>query len=245
MDGEAVKAIIEEAKSPQQLGDFIAAPNNWSVMDPASLIKPGPSATTLKVSTLGAVRDYIKANRDALDLAKLVVHVGFPNAVYVMGPLDVRSRTRETYLSAIAADMTDGFLGSFMSLENFLLGLQVRFADADDRKKVLGLLSTVKHETVKTAMDDGMTQMVQARAGTVLVSDVPVPNPVLLCGIRSFRDIAHPSSFYVLRVQSGPNGGLPQVGLFEADGGAWRLSAIERVREWLHEALPQDVSVLA
>lgn len=245
MDGTAVEQIAGLTRKPVELGGFLYRPNDWSVEDAAALIKPGPVAKTLMVSTLGAVRDYAQANKDALDLGKLVAHVASPNAVYLLGPLDARARVREHYVSAVSVDMTDGFLGKFMPLEDFLLGLQVRFADADDRKRVLSLLSTVKHETVKTASDDGMTQMVQARAGVVLVSDVAVPNPVLLTAYRAFRDVVQPSTLYVLRVQAGRSGGLPEVGLFEADGGAWKLTTIERVKEWLSAALPADVSVLA
>lgn len=245
MDGEAIGAIIQQVKKPFSIGDYIARPNDWSIDDPTSLVKPEPTAKALQVSTLGAVRDYVTANRDGLDLSKIQVHAVNPNTVHVLGPLSARSRTRETVLAANTADLTDGFLGKYMSLEDFILGLQVRFADADDRKKLLSLLSTVKHETVKTAMDDGMTQVVSARAGVALISDVAVPNPVLLTGLRAFRDIVQPSGLYVLRVQSGPHGGLPQVGLFEADGGAWKLSTLERVREWLTAALPRDVAVLA
>ncbi len=244
MDGAAVEQIAGLSRKPIELGGFLFRPNDWTVEDSAALIKAGPSAKTLTVSTLGAVRDYLKANRDALDLTRVVVHVTSPAAVHVLGPLDARSRSRELYLTANAGDLTDGFLGKFMALEDFLIGLQVRFADADDRKRVLSLLSNVKHETVKSALDDGVTQVVQARAGVALVSEVAVPNPVLLCGYRSFRDIVQPSSLYALRVQSGKSGGLPEVGLFEADGGAWRLTAIERVREWLTAALPA-IAVLA
>ncbi len=84
--------------------------------------------------------------------------------------------------------------------------------------------------------------MVQARAGVALVSDVAVPNPILLCPYRTFRDVPQPSSLFVLRVRSGQ--GLPEAGLFEADGGAWRLTAIERIKQWLTEQLPAAVAVL-
>lgn len=245
MDGAAVEQIAGLSKKPMELGGFLFRPNDWTVADPAALIAGGPVAKPLAVSTLGSVRDYLIANRDALDLGKLVVHVASPSDVHVGGALDSRSRVREVFLTSKAGDLVGDFLGKFMSLEDFLIGLQVRFADADDRKRVLALLSNVKHETVKTAMDDGVTQVVQARAGVALVSDVAVPNPVLLCGFRSFRDIVQPSSLYVLRVQAGRSGGLPEVGLFEADGGAWRLAVIERVKEWLVAALPTGVSVIA
>lgn len=245
MDGAAIEQILSAAKAPRELNGFILRPTDWIADDPASLIKPGPAAKTLTVSTLGAVRDYLKANRDGLPLDKLVVYVESPSLVWVGGALRDRSRDREFYVSAKALDLTASFLGKYMALEDFILGVQVRFADVDDRKRILSLLSNVKHETVKTAMDDGVTQVVQARAGVALVSDVAVPNPVLLCGYRTFRDVVQPASLYVLRVQAGRSGGLPEVGLFEADGGAWQLTAIERVREWLIAAIPTGVSVLA
>jgi hypothetical protein len=245
MDGAAVEQIAGLTQKPMELGGLLFRPNNWTVDDPAALVKSGPSAKTLGVSSLGAVRDYLMANRDKLALDSVVVHVSDASSVRVLGSLSDRTRVREQFIEASAVDLTNGFLGKFMTLEEFVIGLQVRFSDADDRKRLLALLSNVKHETVKTALDDGVTQVVQARAGVALVSDVAVPNPVLLCAYRTFRDIVQPSSLFVLRVQSGRSGGLPEVGLFEADGGSWRLTAIERVRTWLSDALPSTVSILA
>lgn len=244
MDGDAINNLVNATSKPTIVGGMLLRPANWVAEDPASLVKPGPRAAPLKVSTLGAVRDYLTANHDALVLDTVVVHVATPSSVHVLGPLDARARVRECTLTADAPDLLDGFIGIYMPLESFLIGLQIRFVDADDRGKLLGLLSTVKHETVKTAIDDGMTQVVQARAGVALVADVAVPNPVTLTGFRTFRDVVHPSSLYVLRVQQG-RGPLPEVALFEADGGAWKLQAIARVRDWLTDALPKDVAILA
>ena len=245
MDGDAINNLVGLTSKPALVNGFLVRPAGWTVEDPAALIKPGPTAKTLGVSTLGAVRDYVTANRDALVLDDVIVHVATPGLVQVLGPLDARSRTREVYLEAVAMDLVVPFLGKYMPLEDFLIGLQTRFVDADDRGKLLQLLSTVKHESVKTALDDGMTQVVQARAGVALVSDVAVPNPVTLTGFRTFRDVVHPSALFILRVQGGKTGGLPEVALFEADGGAWQLQAIARVRDWLKEALPADVAILA
>lgn len=244
MDGKAVEQIVALSRTPTMINGFLVRPHDWVVEDPTALVKAAPTATTLALSTLGSVRDYLVANRDALDLSRLQIHIVGPAQVDVVGPIDARSRTRETFVTAKASDWTDGFIGRYLSLEDFLVGLQIRFVDADDRKRVLGLLSNVKHETVKSALDDGVTQIVQARAGVALVSEVAVPNPVLLTAYRTFRDVVQPSSLYVLRVQSGKSGGLPEVGLFEADGGAWRLSTIARLQDWLTGALP-TIAVLA
>jgi len=246
MNGDAVKELATRFRGPHEVGtDFVAMPNDWQLIDTDAAIKPGPSAAKLVVSSLGAVRDYLTANRDELVLDRVVVHVASPSVVRVYGPLAERARNREQFLEASCTDLADEFLGRFMALEAFIVGLQVRFADANDRHRLLSLLSNVKHETVKTAIDDGVTQVVQARAGVALISDVAVPNPVLLVPYRTFRDVVQPESLFVVRVNQGKVNGLPEVGLFEADGGAWKLTAMARIKDWLAAALPADVSVLA
>ncbi len=247
MNGEAIVELSNRLHRPVEVGGFIAQPDDWTLHDPASLVKAGPSPLPLAVSTLGAVRDYLTGNKDQLDLTRLVVHVVSAERVTVLGPLQPRDRTREIYLSASCQNLIEGWLGKFHTLEDFLLGVQIGFVDTDDRPRLLALLGNVKHEQVKTATDDGVTQIVQARAGVALVSEVAVPNPVLLAAYRTFRDIVQPSSLFVVRVKAGPANGLPQVGLFEADGGAWRLTAVERIRDWLtgEDGVPESVAVLA
>lgn len=244
----AVKELAEQFRTPVDGfngTNVIGVPNDWKLVDPAGIVAAGPTAEPLAVYSLGALRDYLIANRDALTLKRLIVHVVSPQIVTVSGPIQERARNRESYLKATALNLTDGFLGKFMTLEEFLVGLQVRFTADGDRAKVLQLLGNVKHETVKTALDDGVTQVVQARAGVALVSDVAVPNPITLTPYRTFREVTQPQSLFVLRVNAGRSGGLPEVGLFEADGGAWRLTAVDRIRDWLAEAVPEGVAVLA
>ena len=244
MNGEAIRELVQRLVDPKTLGGFLLSPPGWVVADPAALVKPGPQAEPLAVYTLGALRDYLTANRDALELETLVVHVVSPQIVTVSGALQ-RARTRETYVRASALNLTDGFLDKFMPIEAFIVGLQCRFVSTDDLKRVLTLFGHVKHETVKTSADDGITQTVTAKQGVALVTEAAVPNPVTLQPFRTFREVRQPASPFVLRVQAGPSGGLPTVGLFEADGGAWRLEAIAAVGGWLVHELPPGVKVLA
>lgn len=245
MNGEAIIELSDRLLRPIEIAGLIARPAEWTLEDPAALVKPGPSPQALGVATLGAVRDYLAANKDALNLGRLIVHVASPVRVNLFGDLDLRDQARHLYLAANCLDLTESWIGKFWPLEEFIVGLQTRFTDSEDRPRLLALLGNVKHESVKTAVDDGITQIVQARAGIALVSDVAVPNPVLLAAYRTFRDVVQPASLFVVRVHAGAAGGLPVVGLFEADGGAWRLTAVERIRQWLSDALPKDVAVLA
>jgi len=238
-DGTAVKALAEHTRKPVELGDLIAVPNDWQVHDPEALIKPAPTADKLAVYTLGAVRDYLTANRDALPLETLVVHVVSPQIVRISGPIQNRARNRESYVEATAQNLLDGFAGKFMSQEEFIIGLQTRFDNAADRSAVLALASTMTAEAVNTSADDGIGQTVTAKAGVALKATVPVPNPVTLRPFRTFREVTQPQSLFVLRVNQSM-----QLGLFEADGGAWRLEAIAAVRTWLAVNLPDSVAVL-
>ncbi len=244
MEGAAVQQMAERFAKPQNVGDgLVALPDNWGIEDPEAK-KWRPTAALLAVATLSAVQRYLAHNRDGLKLGDLVVHVESPTSVKVLNRLDGEDRTREGYLVATATDMTTNFLNGYHATEHFMIGLQTRFVETPARTDLLRFLSNIKTSEVKTALDDGMTQVVEARKGVALVDNVPVPNPVRLHPFRTFRELDQPESPFVLRLQQGLNSGLPTAALFEADGGAWRLQAIERIKDWLVIALPPDVSVI-
>ncbi len=245
MDGQAVKELAERFRSPAKIDDLIVAPGDWKVHDPAGCVVAAPAAKAFPVATLGAVRDYLAANRDGLKTDTLVVHVESPTRVTVGGPLRERSRDRELYVTATAADLTDGLLGKWLPLEDFIIALQTRFYGASDsRDGLIRLLSNISGESVKTSIDDGISQVVEARMGVVMKNDAVIKNPVLLTPYRTFRDITQQTSAYVLRLKS-QGEGFPVVSLMEADGGAWRLATVEAMRTWLVGAIPSDIAVLA
>lgn len=62
---------------------------------------------------------------------------------------------------------------------------------------------------------------------------------------RTFREVEQPASRFVLRLQSGQGDGMPKAALFEADGGAWRLTAIEAIARWLRTAqMPDALAII-
>lgn len=83
-----------------------------------------------------------------------------------------------------------------------------------------------------------------ARSGIARVEEISVPNPVFLAPFRTFREITQPLSPFVLRMKQGREGGLPTVALFEADGGKWKLDAIQFIRDYL-EGKIETVPIIA
>lgn len=201
-----------------------------------------PAAETLSVETLTGLVDYCKTTLDGLDKSKLLLQVISYHEAALLSNIRGENRKREQYVSANCKGYSFQF-GKFMPHSEFMIGLQSLFSDYGDRGKVLRVVGTIKDETAKTSIDDGITQKVTASAGITLQQEVALPNPVILKPFRTFLEIEQPPSMFVLRVQS-KNGGLPDVALFEADGGQWKREAILSVREYLAKNI-DGIAVIA
>lgn len=203
-----------------------------------------PEPTTLEVSTLTSLVDYLVTNRDLLPVNETLVHIVSPTEVAVLSKLHGRFQQRFRFLSAKSPSRLGGFaFGQYQTLEVLIIALQSVFTDAGDRSKVLHLLGTVRDEAVKTNQDDGVSQTVTAKAGIAVVADVKVPNPVTLSPFRTFGEIEQPSSPFVFRMKKN-DGGTIGAAFFEADGGAWRAVATESIRAFLATKLSSDLAVL-
>jgi hypothetical protein len=109
------------------------------------------------------------------------------------------------------------------------------------------VLGTLKDERVSTHADDGVTQQVTTRKGLAFgVENTPVPRIVTLMPYRTFAEVDQPASTFILRLKQGQREGEPpQAALFEADGGRWKLEAIQSIREYLDDRLniePDDAA---
>ncbi len=105
----------------------------------------------------------------------------------------------------------------------------------NDKAKILKIVGNIKDKAVRQYGDDGITQQVTAKTGLALVEDVPVPNPVMLAPFRTFMEVEQPESKFVFRMKRGDDG--PECALFEADGGAWKLEAMKRIKAYLQAEL--------
>lgn len=247
MDGSAVTEIatLAERAAAQTVEidgkDYSTVP----LHDPR---KPLPSPATLTVHTLGGLVDYIEANRDKLDLAKCLLHIEGPETVSLRSELRGEFQQRFEYVSAEVIDrfaaMPGGFrFGSYLPAESMIIALQALFEPDEQRAALLKLLGNLRDDVVKTQADDGVTQTAIVRQGVVPVVETPVPNPVNLAPYRTFAEVEQPASPFVFRLRKGQNG--VEAALFEADGGAWRLAAIEAIAQWLQGAVPADLAVIA
>lgn len=235
------------------------APIQRATIGAAEYVKQSQGVTRLKkpeeivpdalsFSTLSGLRDYIKANPDGLDLTTLFLHVSAFNRVELVGPLQ-RSNDNRRFIYALAAavDMAGGFeFGKWMEPEDFIVKMHTGFARydgiEDDCDTMIANLSKIANEKIKTLTDNGLTQVIQIRDGLTTLSSVKVENPVRVRPWRTFAEIEQPEMVAVYRFKK-TGAEKPMAALFESGSNLWKLTAINAIGGWLHEALP-DLDIL-
>lgn len=164
----------------------------------------------------------------------LMIHIENPTTVSVFTAVNGDKR-RSTYIQAQASTPHFNF-GSFYDREEFNIALQSGFVQNNHRDIVLQVVGTVVEEGVKEIGDDGVSQAVTVKTGVASRGNAKVPNPVELSPYRTFVEVEQPESKFVFRMREGA-----RCGLFEADGGAWKLKAMNNMKEYLNNALVQEI----
>lgn len=191
-----------------------------------------PNASSVTVRTLTSLIDYIMANIDCM-AEKMIVAVESPTTVRLYSKLD-ENRDRE-YLMVSEAFLPEFRFGQFIDQESFCIALQSKFIPNDDRELLLKFAGTVEAGTVAQYGDDGVTQKATVKTGLASKGEAIIPNPVTLVPYRTFLEIEQPESDFIFRMREGRCG--VECAIFEADGGAWQIEAMQKIKAFLQDAL--------
>ncbi|GAG24824.1 unnamed protein product, partial [marine sediment metagenome] len=88
-------------------------------------------------------------------------------------------------------------------------------------------------------IDNKFSQSLQIKTSLTTKANVVIENPINLKPYRTFREVDQPESNFILRYidskhPQNRSGGI-EAALFEGDGGAWKLEAIQNIKNWLTE----------
>lgn len=184
---------------------------------------------TLTVRNLSGIVDYIKSNFD--HEREVMIQIASPTEVNVYDALN-NDNDRRNYIKAAALLPTITF-ERYMNREEFNVMMQACFVEAgSDKEKVIKVIGSIVEENSVAQKDDGMTQRVTVNQGVATRGVENIPNPVSLKPFRTFVEIAQPESDFILRLREGG-----AVALFQADGGAWELNAMESIRSYFQMEL--------
>jgi hypothetical protein len=225
------KSFIEKIQETAKVEEFVIEGRKYTSKGLHPVKRP--NMEVLKVHTLSGLVDYITKNVDELTASKLMIHVLGHDTVDLYSALDKDWNEREHILTAVVE--RPGFqFGQQMDSEKFVIGLQSDFVEDEMRAKVIQLASSMKSGQITESHDDGYAQHVEVKAGISLAAKAEVPNPVTLRPFRTFIEIDQPESKFVFRVhQRRGSDDLPTCSLHQADGGRWKLHAINNIKMYL------------
>lgn len=125
-----------------------------------------------------------------------------------------------------------GLRTGFRDRETALIELRSLFIPGEGTAYLLDLLSRMTDENSISTQDNGVTQTVEARQGIALKERVEIRPRVVLQPFRTFLEVDQPESEFLLRVDAEKG-----IGLFEADGGVWKLEAKKNIAAYFAKNL--------
>ena len=191
---------------------------------------------TLPLHSLEALVKMVQTEAVNMDAP---LYITIPNHLTVrcFGQPDANARYfRQVYYEAKATDVP-GFQDGFRDQEKAIIELRSRFAPGEGVDYLLDLLSRISKDSGVTTTDNGISQTVEARQGVALRVNVQVKPRVSLRPFRTFQEVEQPESEFLLRLDEEGN-----IGLFEADGGMWKLTARQTVKAFLEIKLADLVT---
>ena len=201
-------------------------------------------ASAIGMNTLTSLVQYIKNNSAEFKDGKYIVQVVSPTVVRLISSLDT-DRKRET-LVEVEAEVPEFRFDRYLQHEEFLIGVQAKFADGDaeenDKALILKFAGTVKSGTVAQYKDDGVSQKATIKTGVASLSEAEVPSPCRLKPFRTFLEVDQPLSSFIFRLDENSAG--VTCALYEADGGAWKNVAKENVKAFLEEELGEMNNII-
>ena len=203
-----------------------------------------PAAPTVEVTTLSSLVALLAAGVDGVDLSGIIVHVASYATVSVRSILSDKYGRRHEFIRASLIKQDPAFaFNIFVPQETFNIQLSALFVLDTNSADLLTISGNLTKQAEVRQQDDGITQTVTAKSGVSghLVAERTVKPRVTLQPYRTFREAQQPDSDFIFRVKSDERQGN-MCALFEADGGYWKIRAMQNVALWLSNALAGAVT---
>lgn len=187
----------------------------------------------LEVNGLDSIVKLVKNELDMLENLPLFIRVVGPRDVDVFSTYDGAMTRDRLYAAACDAPK---FNPGWRDQATAIIELRSAFVPNEGTEYLLDLLSRISKEQGVTSADNGVSQEVTARQGIALNQRVCVKPRVALRPFRTFSEVGQPESEFLLRLDE-----EGRVGLFEADGGMWRMEAKANIAAYFEHELAELV----
>jgi len=241
---ETIKTILEISRPEiHDITDALGQAAPFS-SKPLHQIKAAPPAQpdTVAVHTLAGFADLIKGNLDTVGFKdQCLIHIVDEDTVHLIARNADEHGRRRVLIEAHPMDFNQFPFDRFLPQEDFNIKVAALFATTDDKAYVLQSAGSLTSESAATLTDDGFTQRAVAKAGLRTLENVVIRPLVVLSPYRTFPEAPQPVSTFILRARTD---GTPSLALFEADGGKWKVQAIEILKTHL-ETFDLGIPIIA
>lgn len=186
----------------------------------------------IEVNGLDSIVKLVRNELNTFGKQILFIRVEGPRRVSVFTDLD-NDMVRDNLYRAMC-DAPD-FKQGWREREAAIIELRSAFIPNEGVEYLLDLLSRVSKEDAVTSEDNGVSQTVTATQGIALKRLEQLRPRISLSPYRTFTEVEQPESEFILRMDE-----EGRVGLFEADGGKWKLDAKERIAAYFEAALAEE-----
>ena len=230
--------FIEKILSLGEIRTFQFGTETYAKAPLVRITYPAQSSPVARIfNTLLGLVEYCKNIKDDTKF----ISVASPVEVNLFGGMDPDNDNIQFHYAKAQLPVKNFNFNAWHELEEFIIGIMGMFDETEDKDLILSILSNLANEHVVQNVDNKMSQSLQVKTGITTKSNSEIKNPVVLKPYRTFREVAQPSSGFILRYKN--QGSSLAANLFEADGGAWQLDAISNIKTWLKAAAP-DVTII-
>lgn len=203
-------------------------------------------AAPIQLNTLTGLVDFIKSGIDASMIAKPIVVVESHERVILVSALGTDTKLRDSFIDvSLVKDLQKFPYQSFIESEDFIIKIKSLFLPTPAQADLVSYVSRLSVQDSLCVEDDGVSQTATVKRGMsgALKNQETAPSIVTLKPYRTFREVEQPESSFLFRMRLA-EGKVPTCALFESDGGVWRMSAINNIKQYLVEELP-ELTVIA
>ena len=227
-----LKAFIEKIEKMAGPKTFQIDGRSYSSEQLKRIDPPKYKPEVINVTGLDSICKLVQHEAKAVG-RKIFIRIAAYNRVSVFSTYD--EQYERDYLYKCEADTPSVTVDRFMQYERAVIELRSLYIPNEGSEYLLKLLGSITSESKVTSADNGVTQTVEAKSGISLMQKVEIQPRVTLKPFRTFIEVEQPESEFLLRIS-----GDGAIGLYEADGGVWKLEATRNVAAYFEKEL-QDL----
>jgi len=202
-----------------------------------NMMEVKPHFITLEVQTLEGILGYTQA-----ELTPTLDFINIMSPTHIVGYGTVGKSQYRAQLLTAKAKTKEFPYGRQLSMEDFILNVQVCFAECDDKAELLSAVSRVVQNSQVVQEDDGITQTLEIKSGIALKENKRISPVRNLEAYRSFPGFASPAAPFLFRAHKDEKG--VKFSLTDMAGDNWIGATMEALRSELNGILDGNVCLI-